>query len=1523
MTFEEIMEFNKPYNQKNFDELVNAIKAGYVVPYIGAGMSMLFKDIYPSWSTFLNNTSEEYLEDEDKILFKKIEDYEKKAEFLYEELAKVRFSKHLKKVFGAGYLDAKDKDDFIDKCVYLIPIIFGSGLIITTNYDKVLEKNYGLHNKTVLVSHPGHFEALNNALRNNELVLYKIHGDITEPITSIVLTKEQYEKAYSNDELRKMLTQVYTSKELLFLGCSLEKDRPLELLQQVSEAGMGHYAIIPVSSEKKKHRRIELENEYYTQTIMYPEGKHECVRIILERILQIVLPDEYRRLKDRSLKESRLTNLSCRLTEKWFQNQNDIQIKNLGDRYLPELNVELSLENTFNALGKNEEFKHRFDEKTDKVLSSIKKRKINEVEVDVLVIEEIIQQFYDKTNERLDVKLLKKHFEKISAALDNRINNFKNIIVNEDCEKSKKREDEIYKLKQTQKDIYVYIKYLDSKEIKVVNSPYILLHSAGGMGKSHIIAHTIEKRNMDGHKSILFLGQHFKLDKTPIKHMLEILEIECEFEELLEILNEIGEKEQQRVILFIDALNEGQGKELWKYYLNGIVEQIKKYPWIGLILSIRSEYIPSLIDNNNKLKENLVFIEHQGFSSIEHKAMKKYFDYYGIPYSNIPMPNQEFRNPLFLRIMCETFKGEEINLDTISFTDIYKNYLNILNLRISESCNYSRHANVVTEVLNEMIKYKYGDGLGNNLIPANKCVEIIINIASKYKINNVIIDELIANGIVNKTVNLNDKEYMHVTYEKLEDYLYANLLVKELKEIGVVDFSHKYKYLVEYEDILEVLAIVLSEETGSDIPNEVFEVFKDKETNYNVISAFINALIWRKKSTITEKTLDYINKIVLGKSYYKIDFYNVLILISTKVNHTLNADYIVKYILQNTMADRDAIFIPIFNEIYEEEESSIKRLLGWCFDSKGFDNTSNETIRLSAMMIATFLISSNRNLRDKSTKALVNLLTGKMNIVIDLLKTFEDVDDPYIIERLYAVAFGCVVSEQSEEMIEALAVYVYNKIFDVDYVYPNILLRDYAKNIVDYAKYKIDSSVLKDMDVEPPYKSIFPKVPTDEEIEGYKYDYKASDFKDYYWSQNTILDSMVVEYTRDGQPGWYGDFGRYIFQHYFHKWKGLDYNDLKNIAIKKVFDMGYDVNKHGKFDRTVQNGRLRDSKYERIGKKYQWIALYELAAQAADNYKIEVYTNAYGTKKEIYCKGTFEPDIRNIDPTVMTVINNNNNKKVHNQLFQFSPIPNNEWLGDFSDLPSINDMVNSVYKNQDFLLLNGWYTWKEENDFKNKNYKNPEKDMWVLINSYIIKNDQLEPIVNDLKGKDFMGRWLTEPNSNYTLYNKEYYWADGYYFFQNSYYCGEEWVQIDEHKNILEKDYKVLLPTYSYTTEREGDIFQEDFSDTWHKPCSTLFYELKLRYGQGDSILYNDYGEVVCFESSELLNEDIGFFINKEIFLKYLNEQGYSVFWTMLAEKRVLEEPYMDRKYIQPTISGVYTLNGENRLVGETIESEY
>ena len=111
----------------------------------------------------------------------------------------------------------------------------------------------------------------------------------------------------------------------------------------------------------------------------------------------------------------------------------------------------------------------------------------------------------------------------------------------------------------------------------------------------------------------------------------------------------------------------------------------------------------------------------------------------------------------------------------------------------------------------------------------------------------------------------------------------------------------------------------------------------------------------------------------------------------------------------------------------------------------------------------------------------------------------------------------------------------YDTFFKNEYIYPNMLVRDYAKSIIEYAKYKVSSSALSNKDVQPPYKSEMPEVPTDDEIKKYKFDYKAPDFKEYYWSQNAILNSMKVEYSRDGAPGglwrfWVDILFNHIFQ---------------------------------------------------------------------------------------------------------------------------------------------------------------------------------------------------------------------------------------------------------------------------------------------------------------------------------------------------------------------------------------------------------
>lgn len=1517
MNFEDIMKYNAPYNEQNLSRVIEKIKTGSVVPYIGAGMSMLFDGVYPSWNGFLESTYCLYIQEEKKAEFDSL-DFVQKADYLYNEIGNITFADHLKETFNEKYLD-RNALEFTSKPIYLLPIIFDKGLIITTNYDKVIEKIYGLHEKIFSVTHPGHFEALNRALRDQSLVVFKIHGDISEPQKSIILSKEQYDRAYATKELIQTLKQAFITKEMLFLGCSLMKDRPIELLCNISAEGMRNFAIVSCKQDEIKSKRLQLENEFYTQAILYPEGKHECLYTLLLYIAREINPDQYKSLINKNNGIEKEDNLIV-FDDEWFSKHNNRQIKNLGDRYLPDLNIELELSNVFNGMNRNADFHKRFTDKTDNLLVDLNDTNIEDIKEHSIKIRDYVIRLDINSNKDIPIGELLSLCDQIQAIIEEELSSLYEQLHQSDSKKSESSiQTTIYKLNHAYGSLDDYTIYLNSDEVAAFNNPYVFLYGEGGIGKSHIIADTIREREIDGRESLLFLGQHFKEDSNPLPIMLKELELSCSSEVFLTSLNKRAEKNNSSIIIFIDALNEGNGKDIWKEYLAGIIEQLKQYPWLGLVVTIRTEYVNLLFAENQGLKNEFVQVRHKGFSTIEYKAIKKYFEYYNVQFNALPFAEQEFRNPLFLRLLCEGFRDEYVNLSEISITDVHKKYLEIINQKISEVCEYSRHINVVKKTINELVKYKYSAVTVNNLIPLDDAYQIIASIERKYNICKSVFDELLSNGVITQNKSYDNSDYIYITYEKLDDYLYGHLLLDDLEIIGEDKFRDKYKGICRYGDVLEALAIVLSER--SDI--ELFDLFD--VDNENVINAFCNSLKWRKADSISDVTMKYINDNVLK---YKHGFecqMEVLLLLSTKIGHSMNADKTVEYILNHSMPDRDAIFIPLFDRLFYEEGSSVNRLIDWCYFNNSENNTLDETIRLAAEMMTLFLISSNRMLRDKTTKALIRLLSGKVNVLISILDRYKNVDDPYILERLFAVSFGCVMSEKDDENIEILARYTFDVIFNKVNVYPNMLLRDYAKSIIEYAVYKVANLNISLEDIQPPYGSKMPNIPSDEEIDQYRLDYSKPEFKDYFWSQNAILSSMKVEYDREGSPGGYGDFGRYIFQSYFSAWEGLDYNDLKNIAIKRIFSLGYDVQKHGKYDRKINSRRFSNNKIERIGKKYQWIALYELAAQVSDNYKMKYHTDVYGNAEEIFCKGAYEPSLRNIDPTAMNYFKSEKSRLLHINLYSIPTTTNTQWLSDFADLPMIEDLLVTNYDNVDYALLNGWYIWTEEKNLGEKRYSNPKKDMWIQINAYIVKKESYDLTVKALENKDFMGRWLSEPNDNYYLYNKEYYWSEAYEFYHNPYYCGEDWVNLNDRGNLNVNNLLALIPSCRYVSERDGDSLDTTNSLTWYKPCDELFSGLSMKYGSDNSTLYGADGKIICFDSNELLNEDVGLFIDKEKLKNFLELNEYKIVWTLLAEKRIIGETHRRHKrYRQPRISGIITTddNGDYKNLLKSFEDE-
>lgn len=298
LTFEDIM------NYCNTNEMIfNEIKANLdsIVPFVGAGLSV---DVYPLWGkvledliSFINNKNER---EEIKSLIDK-KSFENAAQKIEKIRGKHNLANDLLSIFSANKLEEK-MNDLNKQSVYLLPYIF-KGAIITTNYDLIIENVYRLVcnglNMPVLL--PGKIELINQYLKQkNRPVIYKVHGEIQKDAIdydSIIFTKDQYNRKYVKaGQLVKELKESFASNMMFFLGCSLEKDRTLEVLKMISAPGIGHYGIISCKEDEMDERIGQLGEDYHIRVICYPENKHEAVRIILEKLLEAIDKEKYQKL---------------------------------------------------------------------------------------------------------------------------------------------------------------------------------------------------------------------------------------------------------------------------------------------------------------------------------------------------------------------------------------------------------------------------------------------------------------------------------------------------------------------------------------------------------------------------------------------------------------------------------------------------------------------------------------------------------------------------------------------------------------------------------------------------------------------------------------------------------------------------------------------------------------------------------------------------------------------------------------------------------------------------------------------------------------------------------------------------------------------------------------------------------------------------------------------------------------------------------------------------------------------------
>lgn len=1357
------------------------------------------------------------------------------------------------------------------------------------------------------------------------------------------------------------------------------------------------------------------------------------------------------------------------LTKEFFENQVGKAVANLGPRFSKQLNFSLPIAKLFNDMAYDNDFKFRFQKIFDVwLLESIynpfsEESNFKYLDVKFLELKERVKNWVLGNpyiiGECIDYGWIEKEINLLNAELQESERELRDLQYEVEKKNKEKNMDknffshrrpydnEISRLGKIQRVNSDLLYNLDERiNISITNNPILIIDGEAGSGKSHLLGDIASRRIESRLPTLLFLGQNFNSINNLENNILQFLDINCKFSELLDSLNDIGRQIGERIIILIDAINEGPGGNLWRDQLYGFITDIIKRPYIGLCISIRTTYIKSIITEVLNVDERINFIQHEGFKGNEYAALRMFCDFHKLKQPSFPILSPEFTNPLFLKIICEGVKNSahrEFPQGFQGVKKIFDLFLRSIDIKLEEKRSEYKNRKITDKVIKELA-FKIFES-DYKRISLEEATQIIDEKFSKYPnlLSDLIEESILIKNIYNDYSSGEEIEVVYFSYERFGDFYLANELLNKYKSEKEIRLAFKKESelgkLLEdryymYNGILEALATILPEKHNL----EIFEVFdwvyekvkvlyrlsnEERMSNrefhsYANLTGWINgffldSLNWRTVQSINDdKITSWLKK---KNNLRDDDWFLKLVELTAVKNHSFNSDRLNRILGRYSMPERDDFWqshMRWFNG-YDDNKNAfpIRRLIDWAWSKNISNLIDEETARLCGQTLSWVLSSTNRVLRDQVTKALVNLLENQSSALINILKVFENNDDFYIKERLYAVAYGCVLRTKDDEDIKVIAQYIYETVFKNGNPPVHILLRDYARNTIEYCAFRELNTSFDLKLVRPPYNTILPKLPSSEDIAKYKVDIDSDEFHKEYgqlinhihfqvidWDFGTktvepelnhfhpigfktkkvcktfikglskkkkkqiklhksilktkidykkdkhrllrsftqeqyedlvvTLDSLCernLEFIEEEFKGKELEFVKEKLIPYLNDkaemgldraWYELDSMPYRRWIVKRVFELGYDIKLHGHYDKNFSEyGNSYSKNIERIGEKYQWIALHEILARVSDNFKIK---NEYSDKsKYTFYEGPWQLYTRDIDPVAITKVNLDS--KFEDEFepevlsekewwadveYNFWDKSNQEWSESLEDLPNIKDLlIKKDNIGDEWFYLEYFPRWEEPKKLGQEKYMSKRKNLSFSIRAYIVNNEYKEDILNFLKDKNFDGDWMPRNQGHYSnLFNREKFWAPAFKTNEDE----PQWYEIFDKSTDIYTDYEIMVTTTSVKGNIEDDKSGANFK--YDIPCKTLFEGLNLKYSSIDGDFRNDDDDL----SVTNINPK-GTLIKKKILWDYLQKNDLSLIWTVIGSKVAESE---DRFYHYNIPCGVFYFQ-EDKLKGE------
>lgn len=338
-------------------------------------------------------------------------------------------------------------------------------------------------------------------------------------------------------------------------------------------------------------------------------------------------------------------------------------------------------------------------------------------------------------------------------------------------------------------------------------------------------------------------------------------------------------------------------------------------------------------------------------------------------------------------------------------------------------------------------------------------------------------------------------------------------------------------------------------------------------------------------------------------------------------------------------------------------------------------------------------------------------------------------------------------------------------------------------------------------------------------------------------------------------------------------------------VCKRAHDLGWTPELFAHFDRSIGYDR-HDHRTERIGKKYQWIALNELAARLSDNLAYiggcgdfeDGEDRGYGTARQI--------GLRDIDPSLLVTETHADGWKefprtwwtpVEVRLRAIEPSQRRAWLD--SDADIINEAglidVTDPQSKRRWLVLDNFSCWHQHG--LDAERKEMQRDTWFRLTCVVVAEANAAALWKDLSDSMLTSAdELPELKMHGERFLGEYPWHPAFAEFG-------QWVEPGGWRS---RAVPVRASVAEYYCERGGYDYSIENSVSVHLPAPWLVDALGLRLANGRKLNFVDSKDrIQFFDPSVGQSGPRAGLVDRDAFLTALKREGLSAIWVIAGEK--------------------------------------